>query len=669
MIISLLIILLLSLSGLSLTYLFSKKETFLWRLSAGNIIGSAFFGLVCFIIANFFGLSAITILVSLAISIAPLLIIIKNKEAKKQLKLEWQEGKNKCQGANFAKFWHIAYYIFFIALFIAFFDRAMIVKSTGIFTGTSHNLGDLPYHLGAIFSFADGNNFPPQNPSYAGSKFTYPFMTDFLTACLIKLDVRVQTAMLVQNVSLAFSLLVILERFVFKIAGKRLAGKIAPFILFFNGGFGFLWFFKDYFYGTSGVFELLWNLPQDYTIGDEFRWGNSLVTLFITQRSLLFGMPLTVIILEYLWKIFRIEKVPKKRCDNKKRMQSARQTFDLSGFLIGLLAGTLPLIHTHSLLVLFIVSTFLFFFSMKNWKGWMSFGFGVLTIAVPELLWILHGSAANTREFIDWHFGWDNRQDNIIWFWLKNTGIFIPLIIGFLIWTLPYKRKYEKDKIKQAPKKTFLSSFNSSIYMLIFFLPFAFLFIFSNLVKLAPWEWDNIKVLIYWFIGAIPLATFALAHFWQKSKIFSFIAAACLAVMMFSGVLDVWRVASSQVELYVFDKDAIEIAKLIKKNTDPHSLFLNAPTHNSAIVLSGRPSFMRYTGHLSSHGIAYQERETDLKLIYSGHATADFLLKKHNIDYILISPEEITSLQVKSEFFQKFKIISKSGNYKVYEVK
>ena len=55
MIISLIIISLLSISGLSLTYLFSRDETFLWRLSAGNIVGSAVFGLVCFIIANLFG--------------------------------------------------------------------------------------------------------------------------------------------------------------------------------------------------------------------------------------------------------------------------------------------------------------------------------------------------------------------------------------------------------------------------------------------------------------------------------------------------------------------------------------------------------------------------------------------------------------------------------------
>ena len=58
----------------------------------------------------------------------------------------------------------------------------MIETKDGIFTGGSQNLGDLPFHLGAIFCFTEGNNFPPENPSFAGAKFSYPFMADLVTA-------------------------------------------------------------------------------------------------------------------------------------------------------------------------------------------------------------------------------------------------------------------------------------------------------------------------------------------------------------------------------------------------------------------------------------------------------------------------------------------------------
>ncbi|MGI8669302.1 MAG: hypothetical protein ACR2J3_05560, partial [Aridibacter sp.] len=663
MIISLIIILIISFSGLSLTYLFAKDETFLWRLSAGNIVGSALFGLVCFIIANFFGLSIISVLISLIISVTPL-ILLKDKDTKRKFKDDWQRGKDKTQGVSAKRFWRLAYYLFFLILFLAFFARAIIVAANGIFTGASQNLGDLPYHLGAIFSFTDGNNFPPQNPSFADAKFTYPFIADFLTACLVKLGASVQSVMLIQNVSWAFSLLVILEKFVFKITNNRLAGKLAPFILFFSGGLGFLWFFKDYWYGTQGLWEILWNLPQDYTTGENFSWGNSLVVLFITQRSLLFGLPLTIIVLNKLWGIFATEDTEKVEKNKKDKKESRQFSFSFAPLIIGLIAGTLPLIHAHSLAVLFVVSAFLFFFSLRNWKEWIWFGIGVSIIAVPELLWILSGSATRTSEFIAWPFGWNAKDENIVWFWLKNTGIFIPLLIGGLLLLIyfPQSRKEAKEEVSKKQKakskkteKTYYLPLTT--YHLKFFLPFLFIFIASNIAKFAPWEWDNIKVLIYWFVGSIPFAAFALAWVWQKDKISRAIAVLCLIVLIFSGALDVWRTASGQMRNGVFDADAVKLAEEIKEETKPKALFLNAPTYNSATALTGRPSLMRYTGHLFSHGIDYAERENDLKRIYLGDASAGILSKKYNIEYVLISPKEREyfnqfSQQINEQYFQ-----------------
>lgn len=124
----------------------------------------------------------------------------------------------------------------------------------------------------------------------------------------------------------------------------------------------------------------------------------------------------------------------------------------------------------------------------------------------------------------------------------------------------------------------------------------------------------------------------------------------------------------------VFDADAVKITEEIKEETKPNALFLNAPTYNSAIALTGRRSLMRYLGHLSSHGIDYAERENDLKRIYVGDASADILLKKYDIDYVLISPKEREyfaqfSQQINEQYFQKFTLAAVSGEYRVYKVK
>ncbi len=672
MFISLIIILILSFAGFALTYLFANDETFLWRLSAGNIIGSAVFGFVCFIAANLFGLNIAVIIGTFLISLAPL-ILFSRRDYKQKFKLDYFRAKGKMQGASYKQFLKISFYLFFLVVFWQFFERAMFETAQGIFTGGSNNYGDLPYHLGAIFSFSDGANFPPQNPSYAGAKFTYPFMADFLTACLYKLGANVSGAMLVQNIAWAFSLLVVLERFVFKFTNSRLAGKIAPFLLFFSGGLGFLWFFKDYWQGAQSFLDFLWNLPRDYTIDSEkFRWGNSLVVLFITQRSLLFGMPLAIIVIQKLWDLFASEDVPEVVEIDKNSLAS----FPFQPFVIGLFAGFLPLIHLHSLAALFVVGVFMLFIKPEKWRDWTAFAIGVAIFSIGEIAFVMTGSATQTTAFFGAHFGWHKQQLNFFWFYLINTGLVFPaLIAGLLIAYLTPKREIEDEETLRKKTKTQIKkdSKHSAIgtQHLLFFIPFAFLFVISNTMKLAPWEWDNIKVLIYWFIGSIPFIAYFLAWLWEKEKIFKLISAAILICLTFSGALDVWRTMSGKINSQVFPSDAIKIAEMIKKQTPPDALFLNDPTFKSAVALSGRLSLMRYTGHLQSHGIDFADRENDVHKIYAGDATADLLLKKYNVDYVLISPDERDdkNLMLNETYFQKFPKIAESGQFAVYKVK
>lgn len=688
---SFILITLVAVGGLALTYLFAEKETFLWRIAAGNIVGSAVFGLAAFIIANFFGLSTATAAIGLLLAALPALLLTR-KDVKNRFKREWQAAKSRTHGTSFKKFLRVAYYFGFFLLFFFFFDRAVLETPAGIYTGASQNTGDLPYHLGAIFSFADGNNFPPQNPSFAGARFSYPFLSDFLTACLMKLGVGLKDAMFVQNLAWALSLLVILERFVFKLTGSRAAGKLAPVLLFFSGGLGFVWLINDFWQSGKGFFDFLLNLPGDYTISDKFRWGNSLVVLFITQRSLLVGMPLTIIVLQKLWEIFTAETAEQR--DKSKQIDRAWTNAEfqdkktLAAFFVGLLAGMLPLIHLHSLVVLFVVTGFLFVCKTEKWRAWIAFGVGTALIAVPELVWSTTGSATRTSEFFAWNFGWHKKpEESFLWFWLKNTGVFIPFVSAgiYLVYSkfstqsLAAAETAEEKRRKGEKAKNEIAKENSSLIcngksLLLFYLPFVFLFFVCNVAKLAPWEWDNIKVLIYWFVASIPFAALVLIRLDRQSGVGRTIAAMCLILLTLSGAVDVFRTASKQINYGIFDRDAVEIAELIKKRTEPNALFLNAPTYNSAVVLSGRRSLMRYVGHLASHGIDYGERENDLRRIYEGGATADIFMRKHGIEYVLISPAERSYMrennrELGESFFAKYRLVAESGEYRVYKVK
>lgn len=673
MIISLVLLIALTVSGMSLTYVVARERGLMWRLAAGNIIASAIFGLVSFVVACALGFSALTVGFALLLSLLPVLLLRDNAR-RKQFDIEWKRAKGKLQGGNAAKFLRFVYYAFFFIVFWYFFDRVIFDLKDGLYTGGSQNYGDLPFHLGAIYSFTEINNFPPVNPSWAGAKFSYPFIADLLTACYMKLGGELQAAMFVQNVSWAFSLLVLFESFVAKMTGSRLAGRIAPALLFFSGGLGFVWAFKDMTEHAKGLSDFLFHLPRDYTIGDNFRWGNSMVVLFMTQRSLLLGMPLTVLVLAYLWRVFTCEaKADEPSTENAKKQKASKggesskgffnpANFRYSALFAGLLAGTLPLIHLHSLAVLFVVTAFLFAFQPGKWKTWITFGVGVSVLAVPVLAWAIIGSASETSKFFEWHFGWDMKpEDNFVWFWFKNTGLLIPALV-FGAWLYLTQNRAPKVEGETGTGKAVGP-------LLMFYLPFAALFVLANVAKLAPWQWDNIKVLIYWFLLSIPFVALLIAWLWEKSPVLKGVAAGCLVALTLAGALDVFRTATGVINSRVFETDGIRLAEQIKAKTPTGALFVNAPTFNSPIVLSGRQSLMRYTGHLSSHGIDIGTREQDLRQIYQGGGVSDVLLKKYNIDYVLMTHEERNTVKANEEAFKKYPVVAESGGYRVYKVK
>ncbi|MEK7855022.1 MAG: hypothetical protein AAB288_02955, partial [Acidobacteriota bacterium] len=277
-----------------------------------------------------------------------------------------------------------------------------------------------------------------------------------------------------------------------------------------------------------------------------------------------------------------------------------------------------------------------------------------------------------------WHFGWDSRDVNFVWFWIKNTGIFIPLVLvgAYLIYFPQSRRDDESKKAKvkrqnEGAGETEAGHKGSwrTYHLLLFYIPFVLMFVISNIAKLAPWEWDNIKVLIYWWVGSIPFVAFAISWLWRKGMGLKVAAGLCFAVLIFSGSLDVLRTVSGAVKMRVFDSDAVKIADRIKKTVPAKTMFLNSPTYNSAIVLTGRQSVMRYPGHLASHGIDYGTRENDVKMIYSGGPQAEALLQKYGIEYVLVSPEERSAMRANEVFFSKFPVYAEVGQYKVYKIK
>src|SRR5260370_31322598 len=79
--------------------------------------------------------------------------------------------------------------------------------------------------------------------------------------------------------------------------------------------------------------------------------------------------------------------------------------------------------------------------------------------------------------------------------------------------------------------------------ILLFYLPFTLCFIVPNFIKMAPWIWDNIKVLYYWWLASAPLVALLLARLWRQGPVRRVIAVLLFACLVFAGALDVAGIA------------------------------------------------------------------------------------------------------------------------------
>jgi hypothetical protein len=314
--------------------------------------------------------------------------------------------------------------------------------------------------------------------------------------------------------------------------------------------------------------------------------------------------------------------------------------------IAGLAAGLLPFAHQGTLLALALTTPFLFLLAPS--RRWILF-FGVwVALALPQLAPMLRdgpGALSATRV----HVGWIAAPDQWTWFWLKNLGLFLPLAIVGLLWR----------GALAPPARRFLLGLMPA-------------FVVANLFVFQPWDWDNTKLLTFWFLATCILAAAVITALWRtlRAPIMRAALGIVVASLMLSGVLVNVNQALGHDRYVLLTREEMDLAREIRERTPPHALIATGMRHNHPVtVLTGRRVLIGYTGWLWSHGLKYAQQESDLRSILAFSPDARRLMSHYGVDYVVIGPEEREQLGAREDdFAARYPCVIRTARYRVFEI-
>lgn len=543
--------------------------------------------------------------------------------------------------------------LFFVVLVTWLFARSILTDSAGtIIAGDRMVWTDWPLHFSIAASFAWGNNnLPPENPTFAGIPLVYPFVSDLISGLLLKLGASFWTAFALPGMVFTLVFGVVYLVFVYrclsfsKIFQKstkntRITWSFCTLLLslFWGGLGGFAWVYEVATQMFSGMFQSLYPV-KEYTFLQQqgFWFLNFLYGEILPQRAFLMGLPLFFIVLLMVlrawhtksWKLFA---------------------------LAGIITGVMPFFHTHSFisLIIFMVTAALLtlVYQVTKQQSILLLLKAIFIVCVPVALLVLPQLPLlfSQSTGFPFHFGWTKGSENFFLFWFKNTSIFWPLFILGII----------KGGFSLPVKLVGIASVS--------------LFILPNLFQFAPWMYDNLKILTYWYlIGAVFVSTAIYWIYGTFHKTGILIGLILVFLLTFSGIVEVSRLlVPERTRIRLWTRHDQELALQIRQKTDPNAVFLTAPVHDHPVsALAGRKIVLGFPGNSWSWGIkGWDTRERDVHRMYTGGAESLLFLKQYKVTHIAIGDRERSAFPVINEpyFRAEFPILLRNGSTTVYLV-
>src|SRR3989344_4462150 len=501
--------------------------------------------------------------------------------------------------------------ILLIAAVVLLLAYQSMIWVDGFPYGILKGWGDGAYHMDMIRVLAESDPFALNHPIAGGTPLTYTFFINFLSALILKLGSSFALAwhlpLFIYGAGIAEGLWHLV-----KLTVKKPVLQISfVAIVLFGGGLGL---FIVHFSQPTTHYSLL-TTQLEYThmdirtggkpSGAEYDanivWITPAISFFSHQRSFMPAAALAFLFLAGVFAYWKTDKV----------------------WLWFMLVGFIPLAHLHTVVAMGIFALVVFLFRVRDIQ-YTAYGIQALLpifigilIAAPQLYFLLSNSIFSSVSPLTLWFGWmtcahntnwfscdpnsSGTDANALWFWFKNFGVL------FGAWLLSF---FFIKKIKKH-SALFATWIAGSI-----------IFAVGNLVKLQPWEFDNNKLLFYWWFAATLVFVFLIEKFIGRMPNIVYrtpdkITPISLAIIFIlgalaSGTADVFarislgtspRINKSHFGYY--SQTQFGAAEYIRNNTPSTAVIVSASGANNFIpMLTGRPIYLGFEGWLWTQGRA-----------------------------------------------------------------
>jgi hypothetical protein len=205
-------------------------------------------------------------------------------------------------------------------------------------------------------------------------------------------------------------------------------------------------------------------------------------------------------------------------------------------------------------------------------------------------------------------FGEPERTRAALLFWPLNFGV-LPFLVAALVVVL------WRDRDPWARAVVF---------------PALFIFLICCLVKFAPWEWDNTKLMVWSYLAVLPFLWSKLLVRWPAW------ARGLAAVALFGsgfastlGGIDAVHTGHPIATRSELDGTAraVQLIPVTER-------FAGAATYNHPLLLCGRKMALGYLGHVASHGFEWQVPAAKLDALMSGAENWRTLANELRVRYL-----------------------------------